>query len=151
MSKGSCDISSVLKHRNRVSFSAESLTESKAGNCDKAFALLMSSKWMRQLNVRTLLARLLHQLLTPRLSNNLLNRRNTFLSLPYLSMMSAMTQANICRPSGSCRATGESGKRQTEKLHTCVRVMAACYLIKSWTAQLYIACATGSECSTDSK
>lgn len=43
-------------------------------------------------------------------------------------MMSAMTQANICRPSGSCRATegrrGEKGKGKS-----CIRVTATCYLI----------------------
>lgn len=33
---------------------------------------------------------------------------------PYLSMMSAMVQANICRPSGSCKATGNEEKATTQ-------------------------------------
>lgn len=40
---------SVLKLRNCVSFTAEPLIESKAGNYDKALALLMSAEWPGQL------------------------------------------------------------------------------------------------------
>lgn len=37
-----------------------------------------------------------------------------FLNAAYLSMMSLMVQANICRPSGSCKATGERPEKENK-------------------------------------
>lgn len=50
-----------------------------------------------------------------------------FFSPLYLSMMSAMTQANICRPSGSCRATEK--KREKDKQKSYFGVTAEYHLI----------------------
>lgn len=125
MSKGSCDISSVLKHRNRVSFAAESLIESKAENYDKALALLMSAKFPWQFKFVCFLLK--DSQVTCQIKKRK-EKKELFLSPLYLSMMSAMTQANICRPSGSCRATeGRRGEKGKEKSY--IRVTATCYLI----------------------
>lgn len=37
-----------------------------------------------------------------------------FLNVAYRSMMSLMMQANICRPSGSCKATGERPEKENK-------------------------------------
>lgn len=37
-----------------------------------------------------------------------------FLNAAYRSMMSLMMQANICRPSGSCKATGERPEKENK-------------------------------------
>lgn len=37
-----------------------------------------------------------------------------FLNVAYRSMMSLMMQENICRPSGSCKATGERPEKENK-------------------------------------
>lgn len=80
-------------------FHAESLIEWKAENWDNAAAVCGPPASSCACRLRT--------------EGSLKLRASVFRQL-YLSMMSAMTQANICRPSGSCRATvgGGEGKHR---------------------------------------
>lgn len=117
MRKGSCAICSVPKQGKCVSFSIQSLIESTAENYDKAPALLMSARQPCQFKSACCWVDFCTCCsLTDAQTTWAITVQKVFLSPAYLSTMSAMTQANICRPSGSCKATGDSGKEQSNIL-----------------------------------